>query len=661
MKLLVRFLTLAIILCNVAAGPILWGPNNTTTNLQELGYTPGDAGNWAIPPTNVGQALDDVAERGYSLKPTAAEVFTVQTVDDVACSLNSTYFTYGSPEIAEGQIAWYNCDDGGVDPGGLGENYEIVISSGDTAATIATSTAAGIDDRYICIAESDVVTCTSTSVGEAVNVADGPAATGFTFDTQVDGTSAYLSFITANGTNHADIRTQPEQAVNTTLYLPATNPTLGDILYATDGIGTLGWTPAGVSLSSLNGILTSYNTNPKAYLVCHADIESLSGTQTCDGQTTGTGFVLMMSQVDVTENGLWLSDDFGAWTRPGTFPSSDSVPGSIVSVTEQGLGTNYSDTLWFGIGDGSSVAAYRNIPITSSNDKLIASRVVVTDSNSFLTTEAALSAAKGGTGVANNAAETITMVGDDAITFTTSNTTSVTLPTSGTLSTLAGDGTNASQATAHTLTAASAPEIFIASPGSAINQDLPTTNVKQGRVFALNVTGATTTNTVTLRSSGANTIDLIAGSGRIQVVALQDTPTTAAHWGVLSVSEYMTTSATSAGLTANASVTFYLTRNNKQALVTYTGVGTGKTKDGANGPIEFTTVLPTRFRPASTDQGNLSWGQNTTGSAIAAVARTNGDIEVYKMNATTGDAENWAANQTPIGWGNVGAIPYNLQ
>ncbi len=46
-----------------------------------------------------------------------------------------------------------------------------------------------------------------------------------------------------------------------------------------------------------------------------------------------------------------------------------------------------------------------------------------------------LGAANGGTGVANNALETITLTGDDPITFTTSNTTSVTLPTSGTLAT----------------------------------------------------------------------------------------------------------------------------------------------------------------------------------------------------------------------------------
>lgn len=50
-----------------------------------------------------------------------------------------------------------------------------------------------------------------------------------------------------------------------------------------------------------------------------------------------------------------------------------------------------------------------------------------------------LGPAYGGTGVANAAGETITLSGDDAITFTTTAATNVTLPTTGTLATLAGD------------------------------------------------------------------------------------------------------------------------------------------------------------------------------------------------------------------------------
>lgn len=49
-----------------------------------------------------------------------------------------------------------------------------------------------------------------------------------------------------------------------------------------------------------------------------------------------------------------------------------------------------------------------------------------------------VSAANGGTGIANNAASTITISGNFAMTLTVTNTTSITLPTTGTLATLAG-------------------------------------------------------------------------------------------------------------------------------------------------------------------------------------------------------------------------------
>ncbi len=53
----------------------------------------------------------------------------------------------------------------------------------------------------------------------------------------------------------------------------------------------------------------------------------------------------------------------------------------------------------------------------------------------------ALGAANGGTGVANNAAATLTRSGNHALTLTTTNTSALTLPTTGTLATLAGSET----------------------------------------------------------------------------------------------------------------------------------------------------------------------------------------------------------------------------
>ena len=58
-----------------------------------------------------------------------------------------------------------------------------------------------------------------------------------------------------------------------------------------------------------------------------------------------------------------------------------------------------------------------------------------------ITVAGILSAANGGTGVANNAASTITISGSFGTTLTVSGTTAVTLPTTGTLATLAGTET----------------------------------------------------------------------------------------------------------------------------------------------------------------------------------------------------------------------------
>lgn len=62
-----------------------------------------------------------------------------------------------------------------------------------------------------------------------------------------------------------------------------------------------------------------------------------------------------------------------------------------------------------------------------------------------------LAANHGGTGVANNAAATLTRSGSHALTLTTTGTTSLTLPTSGTVATVSGN-LGASTGTSHTVT-----------------------------------------------------------------------------------------------------------------------------------------------------------------------------------------------------------------
>jgi len=84
------------------------------------------------------------------------------------------------------------------------------------------------------------------------------------------------------------------------------------------------------------------------------------------------------------------------------------------------------------------VATLTAQPILSS---LTASKPVFTDASKGLVSTGTLGADQGGTGVANNAAMTVTGSGNFAYTRTLTGTTNVTLPTTGTLATLAGTET----------------------------------------------------------------------------------------------------------------------------------------------------------------------------------------------------------------------------
>jgi hypothetical protein len=84
------------------------------------------------------------------------------------------------------------------------------------------------------------------------------------------------------------------------------------------------------------------------------------------------------------------------------------------------------------------VATLTSQPILSS---LTASKPVFTDASKGLVSTGTLGADQGGTGVANNSAMTVTGSGNFAYTRTLTGATNVTLPTTGTLATLAGTET----------------------------------------------------------------------------------------------------------------------------------------------------------------------------------------------------------------------------
>jgi hypothetical protein len=98
----------------------------------------------------------------------------------------------------------------------------------------------------------------------------------------------------------------------------------------------------------------------------------------------------------------------------------------------------------------------------------------------ILTSNAAVTPAQGGTGVANNASSTITISGAFGTTLTVSGTTSVTLPTSGTLSTLAGTETLTNKRVD--------PRVTSAASASSLTPSIATADVYAYTALAANLT-----------------------------------------------------------------------------------------------------------------------------------------------------------------------------
>jgi hypothetical protein len=145
----------------------------------------------------------------------------------------------------------------------------------------------------------------------------------------------------------------------------------------------------------------------------------LSTAITKDGQTTATARIPFAAGISST-----LVTD-----------SSSVSTGSIITAGGVGI----AKALYVGTtANFAGVVTLTAQPILSS---LTASKPVFTDASKGLVSTGTLGADQGGTGVANNAAMTVTGSGNFAYTRTLTGVTNVTFPTTGTLATLAGTET----------------------------------------------------------------------------------------------------------------------------------------------------------------------------------------------------------------------------
>ena len=136
------------------------------------------------------------------------ETYCVDTVADVADSLHETYFTF---EDAQGNAfyAWFDTG-GGVDPAPGGTAFPVTINTGDSAAAVASALSAAFSastDFYSEVKNNQVLIVVKELGSVANAIADGAAATGFTFNTLLSGSLEELGKTSAPITFTPDVTT----------------------------------------------------------------------------------------------------------------------------------------------------------------------------------------------------------------------------------------------------------------------------------------------------------------------------------------------------------------------------------------------------------------------------------------------------------------------
>ena len=267
------------------------------------------------------------------------------------------------------------------------------------------------------------------------------------------GAATTLNVGNASGTvyiaGNLDVKGTTTTIESTTLTVTDKNVELGKVTTPTDTTADGG----GLSLrGTTDKTFTWYNSPVTAWTssenlsLASGKAYYINGTSVLSDSTLGSGVTSSsLTSVGTISSGTWHGSTIGIGYG-GTGLSSTPTDGQLLIGNSSTNSYNISTlTAGTGIsitnGNGSITVAVTGSGVVNSFQTSLSGLTPSTATSGAVTLAGTLGPTSGGTGVSNGANNTITFTGNYTLGLTLTNNTSVTLPTSGTLSTLAGTET----------------------------------------------------------------------------------------------------------------------------------------------------------------------------------------------------------------------------
>ena len=359
---------------------------------------------------------------------------------------------------------------------------------------------------------------TVTSVGQTftgglVSVAGSPISTSGTLALTVAGTSGGIVYFSSSST----WASSAALASNALVVGGGAGSAPSTITTGTGVVTALGVTTnaaSGIVVKDANAnISTNATFNGFTSVAASGTTITLTASSTPVYSITGSGGqVIQLPNATTLPNGAIFS--FNNNQSSGAITVNNASATLVVSVPSGGYTTVVL------LSNATSAGTWDRHDQTPSNVSWSTNTLDYSGSITSATWNGvAIAANRGGTGIANNSASTITISGAFGTTFTVSGTTAVTLPTTGTLATLAGTETFTNKTLTNPTVTNYVETLYTANTSTAITVDLA-----NGTVQNLTLTGNAT---ITMPTA-------VAGKSFIIILSQDATGSRTVTWSTVS-------------------------------------------------------------------------------------------------------------------------------